>query len=183
MGAGWIAQGQDTPAPTGTAPDPWTPTGPDTGAVPPLAKPKAPADTSRGLLTQGKELLFGHEPESPSAPDQHYTTGILPSIGESLGNDVDAVTDWAKNRALAPGPEASTLLKAYPHLVGAEMSKVGAGYQETYGAKQVQNAERQLAGYNVLPQVAARLQTRPGAIVPIEQMAKDPLVEKTARSL
>lgn len=179
MGAGWIAQGADTQAPAATpAQDPWKPVGPDTASVPALVRPHQdpaahPVDNSIGLLQRSKELLFGHEPASPSDTDQRYVTGILPSLRQSVGEEADRFTS---------GPDVSTLATAYPHLVGAEFGKLKAGYQETTGAAQVQSAERQAAALNVLPQVAARMGADKG-IVPSDQLAKDPLVQKTARSL
>src|SRR6266849_4763387 len=180
MSGGWIAQGADTPAPAGATPtDPWTPVGPDSASVPALVRPHQdpnahPLDNTRSLLTRGRQVLFGHEPEDSRDPDQHYQTGILSSLAESVG--------YQGKRLMAPGPDVSTLATAYPHLVGAQMAKVKAGYQETFGAAQVQSAERQLAALNVLPQVAARV-PHMNVGVNIDAMAADPLVQKTARSL
>ena len=182
MGAGWIAQGPDTPAPTGAdAPqDPWTPIAPDAPSTPALIRPHQdpnahPVDNTRGLLTKTKQLLFGHEPESSQDPDQHYQAGIVPSVAESVGDSV--------NKFLAPGPDTSTLMHAYPHLLGAQVEKLKAGYQETTGAAQVQSAEQTMAALNVLPQVAARYPMPGGVGVNVEAMAKDPAVKKTAIKL
>jgi GGDEF domain-containing protein len=87
MGAGWIAQGADTPAAT-TGPDaphdPWAPVGPDTPSVPALTRPHQdpnahPVDNTRGLLTRTSDLLFGHEPRGPQDTDRVTTPGIIPS--------------------------------------------------------------------------------------------------------
>ena len=185
MGAGWIAQGADTPAPApaaappAAAPNaPWTPTGPDTSSVPALVRAHAdpnahPVDNTQSLFQRTRELLFGHEPDSAGAPDQHYTTGILPSVAESIGDEAKRFT---------AGPDVSTLARAYPHLLGAQFGKAEAGVQEAVGATQVQNAERQMAALNVLPQVAARYSDQNG-IANTDAMAQDPLVAKTARKL
>jgi Inorganic Pyrophosphatase/RadC-like JAB domain len=183
MGAGWIATGPDTPAPTGAdAPkDPWTPVAPDAPSTPALVRPHQdptahPVDNTRGLLTRGKQLLFGHEPENSQDPDQHYQTGVLSSLGESVDDSV--------HKFSAPGPDMSTLATAYPHLVGAQVEKAKAGYQETYGAAQVQSAEQTIAALNVLPQVAARSMGPGSSGIPdIPTMAKDPAVQKTAIKL
>jgi len=179
----WIAQGPDTPAPTGAAApvDPWTPVGPDTSSTPALVRahqdPNAhPIDNTRGLMTRTKQLLFGHEPQSSQDPDQHYQTGVLSSLGQSIGADAD--------KFLAPGPDVSTLATAYPHLLGAQVSKIKAGYQETTGAAQVQSAEQTMAALNVLPQVAARSMGSGSSGIPdVPTMAKDPAVRKTAIKL
>jgi hypothetical protein len=179
----WIAQGPDTPAPSGAdAPkDPWTPVGPDTSSTPALVRahqdPNAhPIDNTRGLMTRTSQLLFGHEPQNSQDPDQHYQTGVLSSAGQSLGADAD--------KFLAPGPDVSTLATAYPHLLGAQASKIKAGYQETTGAAQVQSAELKMAALNVLPQVAARSMGAGSSGIPdIATMAKDPAVRKTAIKL
>ncbi len=181
MGAGWIAKGADTPAPASDV-DPWKPVGPDTSSVPALVRPHQdpnahPIDNTRGLFTRGKDLLFGHEPDNAQDPDQAHQAGILPAVGVAAKN----LWDQGSVENLSKGPALSTLATAYPHLVGAQFGKVKAGYQEQYGAAQVQDAERTLAALNVLPQVAAR--TKPGDLDPVIAMSKDPLVDKTARKL
>jgi GGDEF domain-containing protein len=193
MSAGWIAQGPDTPLPaTAQVDDPWKPIAPDSPSTPALVRPHQdpdahPVDNTRGLFSRAKDLLFGHEPDSATDPDQHYAAGILPAVGTAVDNEVDAVKNWATG-----GPSVGTLASAYPHLLGAQFGSLKAGIQEKVGASQVQGAERQLAALNVLPQVADRvfgpgntLQTMPSGEVDakIAEMAKDPLVDKTARKL
>ena len=176
MGAGWIAQGADTPAPAAgatdaqpgatTAPaDPWKPTAPDSSSVPALVRPHQAADP-----IEGSQSLFKR------------VTGAIAGTAEDPSTPLGAVVDWGKNRALAPGPSTATLASAYPHLIGAQFEKGKAGYEESTGAKQTQAAERQLAAINVLPQVAARY-TQPGSLPDYDKMAEDPLVKKTAISI
>jgi hypothetical protein len=183
MASGWIAQGPATPVPVDTpVNDPWKPLGgptPITSAAAiarPHQDPNAhPIANTQGLLGKTSDLLFGHEPENAKDPDQQHVAGIFPSIG-------DSVSDQA-SRLFAPGPDVSTLATAYPHLIGAQVDKIKAGYQETAGAAQVQSAEQAIAALNVLPQVAQRFPMPGGVGLDVESMAKDPAVQKTAIKL
>jgi diguanylate cyclase (GGDEF)-like protein len=194
MAAGWIAQGPPQPAgpandaPVGNAPPGNTIAGDwqlvgqpeplDPTAIKPVAK-NAIEDT-RSIYQQARDFVFGHDPDADDT-DQVRKPGVLPSIVAGA-QDLDRGT---KDFATA-GPDWSTLAKAYPHILAAQAERVGAGVQEATGASQTQSAELQIAALNVLPQAAARLKSQvPGqsGIVPVEQLAQDPLVEKTARGL
>lgn len=188
MGAGWIAQGPDQPAPTGATPaqpgaaaapqaNAWTPVGPDTQTIPSLARPHQDPDANaientRNLFQATRDVLFGHTPEAGET-DRVTNYGILPSIAKDVKDDYDHLTS---------GPSWSTLAQSYPHLLGANIEKVKAGYQEAHGAAEVQDAGAQLAALNVLPQVAARMPGTDDA-TKVQAMAKDPVVNKTARSV
>src|ERR1700674_2692103 len=103
MGAGWIAHGPDTPAPASDV-DPWKPIGPDTADVPSLGRqhqdPNAhPVDNTRGLVTRGKDLLLGREPE-PGDKDTAHVAGILPAVGTAAKN----LWDQGSAENLSKGP-------------------------------------------------------------------------------
>ncbi len=207
----WIAQGPPQDLKPGESVEgAWTPVGKPVplqpgeslegavSGVPALTRPHQdpnahPLENTQGLFARGANMLFGHEPEDAQDPDQSHVPGIAPAIGAGVSDALKTSRDFWNNRVLAPGPDTSVLAKAIPHLVGADVSRLKAGYQDTVGALQYQGAQRTLAGLNVLPQVAARVfngkvpnfDTMAGVDVDskIQEIADDPAVAKQARKL
>lgn len=180
MGAGWIAAAPDAPAEGGAQPAP-------APAAAPPANPAPKGNAIEGWTPTGPDQsLEEAKAWKPTGPDQPYQPPAAAPANPAKPAQPPSFVDKVKAQydKFTSGPEWSTLAKAYPHVLGAQFTRLGAGVQEAVGAGEVRSAEMQAAALNVLPQVAARLKVDPqNPAAGIQAMAADPLVKKTAIAL